>query len=252
MGGADRDYLSPGLGRDTVDGGGGVDTLSSELRDLGAVEVDLTKGTVKGQGRDTITRVENADGTVYDDTLIGDAGPNVFSAHGSGLDVVYGKGGDDYLHSQGGAVFGGAGDDNIELYRTGQATDDELDGGPGFDWLRYNNYWQAVTLDLVAGTSSGPELGLDIARGFEAAVGSFGPDTMIGTEGVNTFYGRSGADRLVGNGGNDNLFGLDGDDVIEGGEGDDALDGGRKADTLNGGPGQDSCVSGETTTQCES
>ncbi len=79
-------------GDDQVDGRGGFD-FAIFLQSSRAVIVDLLAGTATGEGDDTLTSVEGAVGTAYDDTLRGDDGDN----------ALYGLGGDDDLDGRGGS-----------------------------------------------------------------------------------------------------------------------------------------------------
>jgi Ca2+-binding RTX toxin-like protein len=99
-------------GNDTIDGGGGVDFASFFLSP-GPVAVDLAAGTATGEGTDTLTGIENVNGSGdFGDTLTGDTQSN----------VLLGSGGDD-------SVIGGDGDDELD---GGDGTD-ALDGGIGTD-----------------------------------------------------------------------------------------------------------------------
>ena len=102
-----------GVGNDTIDGLGGIDTLRFDSAFSG-VTVDLATGTVSDgrSGTDTVRNIENARGTFANDRLTGDAGNN-------NLD---GQGGDDTL-------AGGAGNDTLT---PGQGND-SVDGGAGVD-----------------------------------------------------------------------------------------------------------------------
>jgi Ca2+-binding RTX toxin-like protein len=108
-------WLAPGPGNDTVDGGAGLVDVVSYFFSETAVSVDLTAGTATGQGTDTLTGIEGANGSNLDDTLIGDEGSN----------GLYGSAGDDTLS-------GGDGDDSLN----GEAGDDSLDGGNGTDIVK--------------------------------------------------------------------------------------------------------------------
>ncbi len=88
------------------------------------VEVDLAEGRAKGCcGNDELINIQGAQGTPYDDVLIGNDQDNLLSG-GDGNDILRGKDGDDYL-------FGDAGNDQL----FGDAGNDVLDGGPGDDDL---------------------------------------------------------------------------------------------------------------------
>jgi Ca2+-binding RTX toxin-like protein len=120
-GGSGDDRLIGGFGADVLNGGGGSDTaVYSENAGRTAVHADLDGATGDDGGpedgpagaRDTIAAdVENLEGTIRDDVLIGNAGPNVISGTG-GHDLIQGLGGADQLTGRGGGtVDGGAGTD---------------------------------------------------------------------------------------------------------------------------------------------
>jgi hypothetical protein len=101
-GGPGSDLIEPGAGANTIDGGPGRDTLSYSTGEA-AVLVDLAAGAVTGWVDDVVAFIENVSGSPYDDTLTGDAGPNILRGLG-GNDTLYGGEGDDRL-------FGGDGED---------------------------------------------------------------------------------------------------------------------------------------------
>ena len=113
------DTLWPGPGNDLVLGEGGtVDRVSYELAS-GPVSVNLTTGEATGEGTDTLTGINDIEGSLFDDLLIGERWSNEIVG-GLGDDEIHGMGRQDKL-------FGSAGDD--EVY--GGGGDDVLDGGVG-------------------------------------------------------------------------------------------------------------------------
>ncbi|HSQ38227.1 MAG TPA: PKD domain-containing protein, partial [Acidimicrobiia bacterium] len=105
-GGDGDDTLTGGLGNDLIDGGAGADTAAYDTAPS-AVTVSLgtTPGTATGgHGSDSLTGIENVNGSAFNDTLIGDAAANILAGLG--------------------------GDDNI----TGGAGNDAIIGGTGIDW----------------------------------------------------------------------------------------------------------------------
>jgi Ca2+-binding RTX toxin-like protein len=161
-GGDDDDRLTGGAGADTMDGGGGVDQASYEGSASG-VTVDLATGTGSGgdAAGDTLSGIENAVGSSYDDVLTGNAAENVLNG-GAGDDWLWGRAGGDLL-------LGGAGGDRLNgetldewfdpaaarVYRIFQAT---LDREP---YQTGHMYW---TERLLGGTSAE-----DVAAGFMAS-----------------------------------------------------------------------------------
>ena len=83
-----------GPGNDVIDGRAGDDTVIHFGN--GPVNVDLAAGTVTGEGNDTLTGIENAWGTVANDTISGDDAPNYLDG-GEGNDQLFGLGGSDLL-----------------------------------------------------------------------------------------------------------------------------------------------------------
>lgn len=99
-------------GDDTIDGRGGAD-FASFFASPAPVTVDLAAGTATGEGTDTLTGIENVNGSAdFGDMLTGDAQDN----------VLLGSGGDD-------SVSGGDGNDELD----GGGGIDALDGGIGTD-----------------------------------------------------------------------------------------------------------------------
>ena len=111
-----------GLGNDQIDGGAGSYDIAdfsttAFLEVVAPVTVDLGAGTATGHGSDSLTGMEAILGSDLDDTLTGDAGPNIIFGLG-GNDVLTGADGDD-------AIDGGPGRDGP-------------DAGPGADKCRRN------------------------------------------------------------------------------------------------------------------
>ena len=102
-GGAGADTLVGGAGADILDGGIGFDTLSYFNSDA-AVNINLATGTVSGGHAtgDTIIGFEDAIGSRFNDTLIGDSLDNYFYG-GAGNDYLDGGTGYNYFYGEGGA-----------------------------------------------------------------------------------------------------------------------------------------------------
>jgi Ca2+-binding RTX toxin-like protein len=80
----------------------------------GDAVIDLSSGTVSGApGPEALHSIEQAKGSLDNDTLIGNAAENFLSGGGVGDDHLEGRGGDDYLIGGEGTDFldGGAGTD---------------------------------------------------------------------------------------------------------------------------------------------
>ena len=243
FGNAGKDSLIGGLDDDTMDGGSGDDSLEgregNNTMDGGAdndvvsysqapagVAVDIDGQVVTNNGyasADTITNIEGARGSAFDDLLLGSAGAN----------VLIGNGGDDFLIGLGGA--------------------DDIDGGTGFDSTSYIASGAGVTIYL---NDTMPEIGGD-AQGdtlfsVEVIDGSNFNDSLSGNQLANQFNGLDGNDTIQGFGGDDLLQGGNGADILTGGLGTDSIDGGNdndivfadslddQATTFTGGAGTDS------------
>jgi Ca2+-binding RTX toxin-like protein len=97
---------------DILDGGDGNDTAVYSANS-GKVAIDLTAGTANEYGSDagtkadkvvssdTLTGIENLDGSAYDDTIIGDENDNVLVG-GAGDNTLQGGGGSDTWSTAGG------------------------------------------------------------------------------------------------------------------------------------------------------
>lgn len=246
-GGDGADAMASGSGSDLVDGGAGNDWVTFES----PAAADLSLGTATiGEDTDTLIGIENLQGSLGDDTLIGDDGPNELVDSSStdviDADVLRGLGGDDTMQTyfgndvaEGGdgddyfgilccveseedddAFYGGAGDDRLGGASSGS---DHFDGGEGVDVVEWRVSEWAVEADLTAGTAE--------VNGFTS--------TLVGIENLSGSYRP---DFLFGDGGPNLLWGHGGDDYLDGRDGLDTLDGGKREDT---------CVNGESLRSCE-
>ena len=226
-GGAGNDVLLGGPGEDLIKGGAGNDTINAGDSQLG----DVADG---GSGSDFI-HCGNCSGAVV--SLIGEAGDdfiqggqgsdleisggegNDWVEGGAGTDIIYGDspyltvgsaalnngcgcsislaGGDDVIDGGPGDDLeaGGGGDDIFNL----GAGIDGADGGPGFNWVNYQNNTRSdnggsvpnAWIDLTGGTFV-PAAGLNAVGdsggylSIQAASGSPGPDNMFGSNAADT------------------------------------------------------------------
>ena len=204
------DYLMGGRGRDRIVGGSQSDEVSYYDAPFD-VTVDLRGGFARGgDGRDTLTGIENATGSLWRDKLLGNGRANYLFG-GPGNDVIKAKGGNDCIGGGGGdnKLYGGKGfdiyDGSIDCY---------MFDDPGGSTV------SAGTIDLEEGTAS-IDFEDSLLFGIEGAVGTWSNDRMIGNDGPNFFYGNPGNDRIEGGGGDDELDGAGGTDFIDGGDGSD-------------------------------
>lgn len=216
------DTLRGGLGADALDGGDGLD-WANYMSATAGLRVDLSNAasnTGEAAG-DTFVSVENLQGSVHADTLVGDAGDNRIYGY-DGNDSIQGNAGNDRM-------LGYAGDDTLR----GGAGADRLDGGDGLDWASYALATAGVRAELAnAAVNSGDAAG-DVFVSIENLMGTNFNDTLAGDAVDNRLLGYDGNDLILGNGGNDRLLGYDGDDTLRGGEGADTLDGGNGSDWAN-------------------
>ncbi|MEP7171962.1 MAG: Ig-like domain-containing protein [Aestuariivirga sp.] len=257
MTGADQDdVLRGGAGNDIMDGGDGTGDIVRYNRPDGSVNfthgafVNLSGAaatydfngalgvTVQaGQAidnwgdTDTLSNIENARGSDFDDVLVGNGGDNFIEGL-AGDDIIVGGGGNDYLVGGGGTdsfVFGPeAGDSQIEDFVVGQDFL-RLEGG-----VTIANLYEIdtdgdtfmdttiVTLDSFATITLYGVTGVgDASLLAPGIVGTAGPDTLNGTSGIDVIYGLGGDDTLNGDADDDRLVGGTGDDALVGGTGAD-------------------------------
>jgi Ca2+-binding RTX toxin-like protein len=147
-GGAGDDWLYGEGGDDQIDGGEGYDRV-----DFGdstaAVNVNFSTGIATGAsiGTDTLTSIEHAIGSNYNDVLTGSSSDEGF--------------------------FGKLGDDSI-------------DGGDGWDYVSYGRAVAAISVNLTTGVVTGGE-GTDFLSNIEGIIGSNFGDTLIGSDNADWF-----------------------------------------------------------------
>ncbi len=190
LGGDGNDYMTGGSGDDSLAGGNGTDTADYFYSDTSAaINVNLLTGVATGGGgNDTLSGIENVNGSDFDDTITGDTLSN----------FLEGRGGNDSL-------VGGAGADN---FRGGDGND-TLDGGannPGsdFDFAYYDDATSALTVNLSTGTGTGGGVGTDTLLGIEGVIGSAFDDNINGRcLPLDYIYGEAGNDTIDGGAGFD-------------------------------------------------
>ncbi len=310
-GGAGDDLMYV-VGGTSFDGGAGIDTLDTRLMDArwyirleGAIGSTLkaivpdeaeTLSDESGNDRGVGTSIFNGNLTgteivilgQYDDevvlrgsgstTFYGGLGNDILfrdnSNDGTANSTLYGQDGNDILTlSTGGALYGGAGDDQLSINASGtdhiatggtgddtfyvrrmSGTNDSLDGGAGYDLItfdvtdRTSQSGERSVIDLRNGTAQsfytdrfGESVGNVDTRisNFEAVHGNSFRDLIIGRDVGERLVGNGGNDTLQGFGARDELFGGAGNDSLVGGDGDDLLHGGTGNNTLIGGNGED-------------
>ncbi|HEX9853602.1 MAG TPA: hypothetical protein VGA68_11330, partial [Woeseiaceae bacterium] len=192
-GGEGNDNLTGGSGNDTLAGGAGVD-LVSYTASATAVLINLATGSANGNdGIDVLSGIEGAEGSPYNDTLVGSTGGDVFYGFG-GSDFIDGAAGNDTLYGDGG--------------------NDTLDGGAGIDVASYDSMPLAngginAFIENGAGSVSDGFGSVDTLVNIEVVAGSHSNDTLSGGLGDQWFIGRGGSDVIDGGDGNDWISYLD-------------------------------------------
>ncbi len=223
-----NDTLSGGAGNDTLTGGAGADQISGGAGQDRASYADAAAGVGLNLGNpglstddaagDTLTDIEEIQGSSHADTLIG----------GGANDTFLGEGGNDSLSGDLGndSLDGGTGDDTL----MGGAGDDRLEGGAGTDLVSYADASAGLVIDLGTPANNSGFAAGDTLTGIEAVEGSDHADTICGDTGANQLYGGAGGDQIFGGAGSDILWGGADDDILTGGAGADRLEGGAGTD----------------------
>jgi Ca2+-binding RTX toxin-like protein len=296
IGGSGDDYLIGGNGDDVLEGGTGNDLyfvssgdVVTELAGEGTDEIRTDQLTFslessgdnvenlryEGDGNFTGTGNE-LDNLIFggsgDDTLRGGDGSDTLFG-GAGADELFGEAGDD--------TFIVGSDDRTGFYSgtqvsvSGSVADyasDTIDGGTGFDTLRFQgtadnqelfihaqttdveqfvlaNEFQTTTnsndaLDLNASAlvENTDAFSINLNGGSDTTGGtvSITGAEIIGNAAANTLTGSDFADVIRGGGEEDALYGGAGDDYLFGEEGNDQVYGGAGDDVIDGGTGNDS------------
>lgn len=180
-GGGGDDRIDGGDGNDLLIGGAGIDEAIYNYAQVGVV-VDLLNGTASdgSGGTDILDTIENVSGSVFGDSMTGDAGDNSFR---------------------------------------GLRGNDTINGGAGNDWVRYDKDYifsgiAGVTVNLGAGTAIDGFGNTDTLTGIENASGTAANDVLNGDGGANILMGQIGDDTLDGGAGNDTLIGGTGVDTV--------------------------------------
>ena len=213
-GGLGDDTLRGGAGADVLVGGGGIDTAdyaAAAARVVVSIANSLTSDDGEG-GSDTLTEIENAIGSAFNDVMIGGGGANTLSG-GAGSDTLIGQGGDDVLIGGSGApnqMQGGLGNDRYVM-----TTADTLIefAGEGTDLVE-------TTLAAYALRDNFENLTYTGGAAF-TGTGNALNNVLTGAAGADTFTGRQGDDSIHGEGGIDTVImsGLRADYTVQAGAG---------------------------------
>ncbi len=181
-GGDGNDMLFGGNGDDTIYGDNGNDTVSySDAMSGVIVNLALTSSQdTVGAGIDTLSGIENLDGSSFNDILYGNFGDNVINSNG-GDDLIYADLGNDIIN------------------------------GSGFSTVTFENISSSITLDLNITNASQNTGGAGVDRIYNIrnVIGTAFNDTIIGgpigNNNSNIFEGGDGDDYIDGGLGNDTI-----------------------------------------------
>jgi Ca2+-binding RTX toxin-like protein len=176
-------------GNDTIDGGTITDTLNQDngnqasyQRAGAAVTVNLATGTASGgAGNDVLININEVRGSAFNDTLIGSQRA-----------------------------------DNVTELFEGGAGDDSINGGGGFDIVRFDGATGGVTASLATGSATGAGIGTDTFTNVEGLFGSSFNDSLVGGLAANGTIWTDGLTEIFRGGA--------GNDTIDGGQGYDRAD----------------------------
>jgi hypothetical protein len=156
------------------------------------------------------------DGTEYSSFSNGVSNVNIVNIGKMVGDIVFYGGLNNYGGSGGtvdGNIIGGAGNDTFDLSH--QTVTGLISGGGGVDGVKYSSASGGVTVDLAAGSATGPGIS-DQLTGISNASGSLYQDTLVGNADSNVLNGGAGADTMTGGAGDDTYYVENvGDQVIE-------------------------------------
>jgi Ca2+-binding RTX toxin-like protein len=276
QGGAGSDYLTGGTGSDVIDGGSGLDLVNYSDYALSGVNVSLVTGlAVAGSDTDTLIGIENINGSLQADVLVGDANSNQITGNG-GSDTLTGGAGSDvfsFFYQIGSTSVtvitdfqAGAGGDNIivnnlppgignpfasgyaRLVQSGADTLIQFDDdgyGSAFSLRTVGILQNVDKTQLVAANFNGSDPNAPTATaGNDSITGTAGNDQLYGLDGDDTLIALDGQDSLYGGNGNDSLNGGNGSDYLDGGADNDSLEGGSNGDFLTGSTGNDTLRGG--------
>ena len=200
-----------------VGGGAGNDTFNITKNGTGLTRIDYSRAS---SGID----LNLATGVVSDD---GDGGMDTINGY---VREIRGSNSTDIM----------VGSNNDESF-IGRSGNDDIDGGGGFDRIRYDRSGldNGINADLGGGTITGSWFG----NAFTHTVSNI--EWLRGSNFDDTINGSAGNDQLDGKNGNDTINGLAGDDIINGEDGNDILNGGDGNDRIAGGAGDDTINPGD-------
>lgn len=195
----DETFMGLG-GRDTIDGGAGIDTVRYD-RDFqrGAtkgVSIDLTTGVATDSfgSKDTLSGIENIRATDFKDTIVGNSASNFIRAF-AGNDTIDGGSGADNMR-------GGKGNDTYFVSSNSDIVDELGDSGSGIDTVQSVNSFSLANTAVVKGSVEN----LTLLGAATHATGNALGNVLVGNASNNTLNGAAGNDTLTGGAGNDSFL----------------------------------------------
>ncbi|MBP0033278.1 MAG: S8 family serine peptidase [Roseofilum sp. Belize BBD 4] len=229
-----NDILVGGLlGRDTIQGGDGNDSIFAGLNSVNDDTVGGSDTVAGGRDDDSIWGGNGDDYLDVDASLVNSIIPASDDAV-QGNDTIDGGFGNDTIGRLGSAV----GATGVDYYDGREGNDSILGGNQGSN---------APGDTLIGGDGNDTIRGGTNDSGRDSIVGGNGNDSIAGgaeSSGGDTIDGGNGEDSIQGGAGNDRLLGSIGHDFIDGGNDNDTVLGGDQNNTLLGGAGNDSIVGG--------
>ncbi|HBQ98180.1 MAG TPA: hypothetical protein DD761_06585 [Cyanobacteria bacterium UBA11691] len=242
-----NDILVGGLlGRDTIQGGDGNDSIFAGLNSVNDDTVGGSDTVAGGRDNDSIWGGNGDDYLDVDASLVNSIIPASDDAV-QGNDTIRGGYGNDTIGRLGSTVGatgvdyydGREGNDSILGGNQGSnAVGDTLIGGDGNDTIRGGTD-DSGRDSIVGGNGNDSLIGGNESSDGDTLDGGNGNDNIDGQDGNDSISGGIGEDSILGGGGADTLLGGDQNDTLRGGIGNDSIVGGRDSDTLEGGLGSD-------------
>jgi Ca2+-binding RTX toxin-like protein len=190
VGNGGNDIFRPLGGDDTIDAGDGIDEIFAS--EGSPVVVDMTAQTIDGNGHDKYSGVEAIEGSVNDDTFVGDP-------TGTGLFYIDGVRGRDLL--------------DLRSAANGQRV--SIGGSNQWGYLEWVSLFEDH-IRKIYGSQQRDRIVVNGSTQVRAHLFGFGGDDSL--------VGGSYHDVLAGGGGDDRLNGQQGQDICDGGPGTDRIE----------------------------
>ncbi|KAF0189654.1 MAG: hemolysin-type calcium-binding [Desulfobulbaceae bacterium] len=251
-----------GNGNDTLNGLGGMDTVSY-VNATAFITAYLPDGTVTGgSGSDSVSNIENIIGSIFADSLTGNDSDNIIEG-GAGADTLIGGAGNDtasYVGSDAGVnvslvsgatnTGGHAAGDSLLGFEnllgsafndtlTGDLNSNMLDGGAGDDILIGGVGADALIGGIGTNTASYLNATSAVTASLTTGTGTLGEASGDTYSSIQNLTGSAYNDNLTGDGYANKLDGGAGNDTLTGNAGDDIFDVRLGRDTAHGGDGDD-------------